>query len=83
MPYSAKRTIANTFFLRFLSLSVINTSFSYIVKYSYVQQFCIFATTKHIFKYILIILYSVVIIKFCNLARDIYMIVGIAMETLV
>lgn len=83
MPYSAKRTIANTIFLRFLSLSVINMSFSYIVKYSDIQQFCIFATTKHIFKYILSILYSVVIIKFCNLARDIYMIVWIVMEALV
>ena len=43
MPYSAKRTITDTFFLRFLSLSVINTSFSNIVKYSYIQKFCIFA----------------------------------------
>ena len=83
MPYSAKRTITDTFFLRFLSLSVINTSFSNIVKYSYIQKFCIFATTKHIFKYILSILYPVIIIKFCNLARDIYMIVWIIMETLV
>ena len=83
MPYSAKRTIANTFFLRFLSLSVINTSFSNIVKYSYVQQFRIFATTKHIFKYILSILYPVIIIKFCDLVRDIYMIVWIIMETFV
>lgn len=83
MSNGAKWTITDTFFLRILSLTIVHTTFGYIVKHSYVQQFCIFATTKHIFKYILSILYPVVIIKFCNLARDIYMIVGIVMETLV
>lgn len=60
---------------------IVNTMLSYIVKHTHIQQSCVLAATKYIFKYILCVFYPVVIIQFSNLARDLYMIIGIVMKT--
>lgn len=60
---------------------IVNTMLSYIVKHTHIQKSCILTTTKYIFKHILCVLNPIVGIKFCNLARDFYMIIGIVMKT--
>lgn len=60
---------------------IVNTMLSYIVKHTHIQQSCVLTSTKYVFKHILCVLYSVIIIKFSNLARDLYMIIGIVMKT--
>ena len=64
MTYSTERTVTDVFFFSRLGLIIVNTMLSYIVKHTHIQQSCVLTSTKYIFKHILCVLYSVIIIKF-------------------